>query len=101
MTRTLVRLLAISSADELGSQMLNVAIGWYLYSVTQSPMSLAYAGLAQFLPNAAAALAAGHVADQFERREGRCWCRSCAWRRSPSGRRLPLPQQGLYICCCS
>jgi MFS family permease len=73
MTRTLVRLLAISSADELGSQMLNVAIGWYLYSVTQSPMSLAYAGLAQFLPNAAAALAAGHVADRFERRKVLGW----------------------------
>jgi predicted MFS family arabinose efflux permease len=73
MTWTLARFLAIHSADELGSQMLHVAIGWYLYSVTHSPMSLAYAGLAQFLPNAAAALAAGQAADRFERRKVVGW----------------------------
>jgi MFS family permease len=73
MTQPLARFLAIHSADELGSQMLNVAIGWYLYSVTHSPMSLAYAGLAQFLPNAAAALVAGHAADRFERRKVVGW----------------------------
>lgn len=53
--------------------MLNVAIGWYVYSLTHSPMSLAYAGLAQFLPNAATALLAGHAADRFERRNLIAW----------------------------
>jgi hypothetical protein len=42
--------IAIRAADELASQMLNVAIGWYVYAATHDPMSLAYVGLAQFLP---------------------------------------------------
>ena len=68
MTAPLVRFIAIRSADELAAQILSVALGWYVYSVTHSPMSLAYAGLAQFAPNAAMALIAGHAADRFERR---------------------------------
>jgi MFS family permease len=73
MARVLGRFLAIRTADELASQMLNVAIGWYVYSATHNPMSLAYAGLAQFLPNAAMALVAGHAADRFERRRVVAW----------------------------
>jgi MFS family permease len=69
----LFRFLAIRSADELAAQMLNVAIGWYVYTVTHSPMSLAYAGLAQFVPNAAMALIAGQAADRFERRKVIGW----------------------------
>jgi MFS family permease len=68
MTAPLVRFLGIHAADELATQILSVALGWYVYSVTHSPMSLAYAGLAQFAPNAAMALIAGHTADRFERR---------------------------------
>ena len=33
--------IAIRAADELASQMLNVAIGWYVYAATGDPMSLA------------------------------------------------------------
>jgi MFS family permease len=73
MTGALGRFLAIRTADELASQMLNVAIGWYVYSATHNPMSLAYAGLAQFLPNAGMALIAGHAADRFERRKVISW----------------------------
>jgi MFS family permease len=73
MTGALGRFLAIRSADELAAQMLTVAIGWYVYSATHNPMSLAYAGLAQFLPNAAMALIAGHAADRFERRKVIGW----------------------------
>lgn len=43
--------ISIHAADELGSQMLNVAIGWYVYTATHNPLSLALVGLAQFLPN--------------------------------------------------
>ncbi len=60
---------AIRAGSELGSQMLNVAIGWYVYTVTHNPMSLAYVGLAQFLPNIGMVLFAGHAADRFERRK--------------------------------
>jgi len=73
MATPLTRFLALHSAEELASQMLNVAIGWYLYSLTHNPMSLAYAGLTQFLPNAAAALLAGHAADRWQRRKLIAW----------------------------
>jgi hypothetical protein len=33
---------------ELAGQMLNVAVGWYVYAAIHDPMSLAYVGLAQF-----------------------------------------------------
>ena len=49
--------------------MLNVAIGWYVYAMTKKPISLAYVGLAQFLPIIVMVLIAGHVADRFDRRK--------------------------------
>ena len=61
--------IAIRAADELASQMLNVAIGWYVYAATRDPMSLAYVGLAQFLPTIGMVLIAGQAADRFERRK--------------------------------
>src|SRR5437899_12894642 len=60
--------IAIRAADELGSQMLNVAIGWRVYAATGDPMSLAYVGLAQFLPTVGMTLFAGQAADRFDRR---------------------------------
>ena len=60
--------ITIRAADALGSQMLNVAIGWYVYAATHNPMSLAYVGLAAFLPNIIMVLIAGHAADRFDRR---------------------------------
>jgi MFS family permease len=60
--------ITIRAADALGLQMLNVAIGWYVYAATHNPMSLAYAGLAAFLPNFIMVLIAGHAADRFDRR---------------------------------
>jgi MFS family permease len=69
-TRPVLRgMVLIHSADELAAQMLNVVLGWYVYSVTRSPMSLAYLGLAQFLPKAAVLLLAGHAADRLDRRK--------------------------------
>jgi MFS family permease len=61
--------IAIRALDELCSQMLNVAIGWYVYSATHNPMSLAYLGLARFLPNIVVVLIAGHAADRLDRRK--------------------------------
>ncbi|HYM00941.1 MAG TPA: MFS transporter [Blastocatellia bacterium] len=57
----------IRAADELSSQMLNVAIAWHIYSITRSPLSLAYLGLARFLPNLGISMLAGHLADHFDR----------------------------------
>ena len=61
--------IAIRAAEELASQILNVAIGWYVYAATHDPMSLAYVGLAQFLPTIGMVLIAGYAADHFDRRK--------------------------------
>jgi MFS family permease len=60
--------LVIRSIDELNAQMLSVAIAWYVYAATHNPMSLAYAGLARFLPNIGMMLVTGQAADRFDRR---------------------------------
>jgi MFS family permease len=60
--------IVLRAADELASQMLNVGVGWYVYTATNDPISLAYVGLAQFLPNIGLSLIAGHAADRFDRR---------------------------------
>ncbi len=52
----------------LGYQMQAVAIGWYVYALTQSTLALGLVGLAAFLPAMFSALFAGHVADSYDRR---------------------------------
>jgi len=49
-------------------QMLEVAIGWQVYSNHHSALDLGWIGLAEFLPMFALALPAGHVADRLPRR---------------------------------
>ncbi len=49
-------------------QMQNVAIGWYVYELTGSALSLGFVGLAQFLPAILLILATGEAADRFDRR---------------------------------
>jgi len=71
--------LALRSADyrrfalgfapsSIGLQMMGTAISWEIYDRTQSPMALAYAGLARAVPVLCLALPAGHAADLFNRR---------------------------------
>jgi MFS family permease len=55
-------------ASGFGFQMLSVAVGWQIYSITGRALDLGLIGLAQFIPSLLLALPAGHVADQFERR---------------------------------
>jgi hypothetical protein len=62
----------------LGVQMQNVAIGWQIYAITGRPMDLAWVGLSQFLPAACLSLAAGHVADRFDRRAVLIACHAAA-----------------------
>jgi MFS family permease len=52
----------------LAVQMINVAVGWLIYDITGSAMALGLVGLAIFIPNLLFILAAGHVADRYERR---------------------------------
>lgn len=59
----LVRLLSTTSF-----QMLSVAIGWQMYTLTRDAFSLGLVGLAQFLPMVLLTLVVGQVADRFQRR---------------------------------
>jgi MFS family permease len=49
-------------------QMLEVAIGWEVYSAHRSALDLGWIGLAEFVPMFALALPAGQLADRFPRR---------------------------------
>ncbi len=53
----------------LGSEAQSVAVAWQVYQITHSPLSLGYTGLALFLPGLFCMLAAGHIADRFDRRK--------------------------------
>jgi MFS family permease len=55
-------------AAVLATQMQWVAVGWYLYDLTGSAMTLAFAGLAAFVPIALVTLPAGDLADRVDRR---------------------------------
>jgi MFS family permease len=59
---------AARMAMAFAMQMQNVAIGWYVYVLTNDPLSLGFVGLAQFLPAILFILATGHAADRFDRR---------------------------------
>lgn len=52
----------------LAYQMNIVALGWLVYSVTESAFALGMVGLVSFLPVLVASLISGHVADQYDRR---------------------------------
>jgi MFS family permease len=52
----------------IGSQMMEVAVGWALYQRTKSPMSLGWVGLVTAAPVILLALPAGHLADRMNRR---------------------------------
>ena len=52
----------------LSFQMLMVAIGWQLYSLTGSALDLGLLGLAQFMPMLVLTLLVGHVADRYDHR---------------------------------
>ena len=53
----------------LGAEAQSVAVAWQVYEITHSPLDLGYTGLALFLPGLFFVLAAGHVADRFDRRK--------------------------------
>ena len=48
--------------------MLAVAVGWQMYSLTQSAFYLGLVGLVQFLPMILLTLVVGHVADRYDRK---------------------------------
>lgn len=52
----------------LAWQMLGVAVGWQVYSITRDPLDLGLIGLAQFLPFFSLVLPGGQLADRADRR---------------------------------
>src|SRR5262245_54646290 len=57
----------------LGQQMLTVAVGWELYERTHSALALGLVGLTQMGPMILFTLPAGHVADNFNRKQIILW----------------------------
>ena len=55
-------------AEGFGIQMVAVAIGWQVYSITHSAFDLGLIGLAEFVPLLLLALPAGQLADRLSRR---------------------------------
>ena len=53
----------------LGAEAQSVAVAWQVYEITHSALDLGYTGLALFLPGLFFMLAAGHVADRYDRRK--------------------------------
>jgi len=52
----------------LGAEAQSVAVAWQVYAITHSALDLGFTGLSLFLPGLFLMLAAGHVADRFDRR---------------------------------
>jgi MFS family permease len=55
-------------ASGMAFQIQAVAVGWQVYDLTHSTFQLGMVGLVQFLPIVMFTLAAGHVADRYDRR---------------------------------
>ena len=66
----LARMLAM-----FAQQMQAVVVAWQVYDITREPLSLAYVGLAQFLPMAGLLIPAGDLSDRMSRKRllGMSW----------------------------
>src|ERR1051325_9663424 len=52
----------------LGTMIQGTVVAWQVYALTRDPLSLGLVGLAEAIPFIGAALYAGHVADQHDRK---------------------------------
>jgi len=66
--RSLISLLVARISTTIAFQMLTVAVGWQIYSITQMPIYLGLVGLVQFLPMFLLTLIVGYVADRYDRK---------------------------------
>lgn len=72
--RSLILLLLARISIAFAFQMLTIAVGWQIYSITGSPFYLGLVGLVQFLPMFLLTLVVGYVADHFDRKLIICLC---------------------------
>lgn len=70
--KSLMLYLVVRICMALAMQMVTVAFGWQMYSLTKLPFFLGLVGLAQFLPMFLLTLVVGYVADHFDRRKIVC-----------------------------
>gem|GEM_PF-1917910 len=63
-------------ASTLAYQMLAVAVGWQVYTLTKSAFYLGLVGLVQFLPMILLTFIVGHAADRYNRRRIISICQS-------------------------
>ena len=66
--RSFLWLMGARSAGIIAYQMVAVAVGWQIYSLTGHPLDLGMVGLVQFIPSALLVLVVGHTADRYDRR---------------------------------
>ena len=66
--KSLRLLIAARVSTNFAYQMITVAIGWQMYSLTHSAFYLGLIGLVQFLPMLFLSLFAGHISDRYDRR---------------------------------
>lgn len=52
----------------MANQIVMMVLGWHIYTLTQSPLSLGYLGLVLFFPQVLLVLIVGQVADRYNRR---------------------------------
>jgi MFS family permease len=80
--RPFAQFLSARVCSSFAFQMQSVAIGWQVYALTGSAFDLGLIGLAQFLPILLLTLAAGHVADRYDRRLIVATCQTIAFATS-------------------
>ena len=89
----------------LAIQIQGVVVAWQMYLDTRDPLALGLIGLAEVLPNIAAAMFAGHVADRTERRQltllATCALLGCslalAWLGGLTGEHASMRVPGAYL----
>lgn len=67
--KSLRMLMVARVSTNFAYQMLTVAIGWQMYSLTHSAFYLGLVGLVQFLPMLMLSLFVGHISDRYDRRK--------------------------------
>lgn len=66
--KSLLFLLISRVSTTIAFQMLSVAVGWQIFSLTKKPLYLGLVGLVQFLPMILLTLVVGQVADRYNRK---------------------------------
>src|SRR5437588_692386 len=59
--------------NNIGFQIVDVAVGWQIFSLTHDPLSLGLVGLSVALPTIAVLLYGGHLSDRKNRRTISLW----------------------------